>query len=119
MKTFLIILTSVFLFSSCGINSALVFNQNSQNTVLELGEKNFKIVDKVKGESSATYILGFGGLKNKNLIEKAKSEMYDKALLQGSSRAIINQTYERHITNIYPFYYKINFTVSGFVIEFQ
>ncbi len=119
MKKLIILVGVVLLLSGCGINSAFVFNQNSQSTVVELGEKNFKIVDKVVGQSTATYYLGFGGMKNKALLEMAKADMYDKALIKGTSRAIVNQTYERHITNLYPFYYKITFFVSGYVIEFE
>ena len=116
-KFIFFILVSVLL-SGCGMHSAMVSNINSNVTNVELSRKNFKIVDKVSGQSTATYILGIGGLSNKALIEKAKANMLSKAELTGSAKAIVNVTTESHVSIIYPFFFQRTVTVSGHIIEF-
>lgn len=121
MKTFKIItivILSTFLLSSCGVNTALVANLNNNTTNVELSQKNFKVIEQVSGSSSAKYILGIGGIKEKALVEKAKAKMLENSNLNGSSKAIINQTTETHITMVFPFYYKVTVIVSAHIIEF-
>jgi PBP1b-binding outer membrane lipoprotein LpoB len=118
-KVFLISLLALFLVS-CGVNSHLSYNQNNQQTNVVLSENNYKVVAKVKGEATATYILGFGGLKNRALVEMAKANMLDKADILGKARAIINVTAEEHYTGIIPpIYVKRRVIVSAHVIEFN
>jgi len=121
MRTFkilsIIILTSI-LMTSCGIHSAMVGNINNNNTNVELSKKNFKVIEKVSGNSTATYVFGIGGLSNKALIEKAKFKMLENANLIGGSKAIINWTTESHISIVYPFFYQKTITVSGHIVEF-
>lgn len=104
--------------ASCGIHSAMVGNINNNTTNVELSENNFKVIEKVSGKSNATYVLGFGGLSNKALIEKAKSKMLEKANLIGGSKAIINLTTESHTSIVYPLFFKRTITVSGHIVEF-
>lgn len=113
----LVFLTSI-LMTSCGIHSARVGNINNNTTNVELSKKNFKVIDRVSGQSTATYILGIGGLSNKELIEKAKTKMLENANLTGSSKAIINVTTESHNTLVVPFFYQKTVTVSAHIIEF-
>ncbi len=121
MKTFkilsIVFLTSI-LMTSCGIHSAKVGNINNNTTNVELSKKNFKVIDRVSGKSTATYVLGIGGLSNKALIEKAKTKMLENANLTGSSKAIINVTTESHTTLVVPFFYQKTVTVSAHIIEF-
>lgn len=114
----MIALCTAFIFSSCGIHTANILNQNSNLTNVELNRKNFVVVQEVMGQSTAVYVLGIGGISNKNLINRAKSEMVRNANLVGTSRAIINVTMENHDIIVGPFYMKRTVTVSGHVIEF-
>ncbi len=121
MKTFkilsIVFLTSI-LMTSCGIHSAMVGNINNNTTNVELSKKNFKVIDRVSGKSTATYVFGIGGLSNKALIEKAKTEMLENANLIGGAKAIINLTTESHISIVYPFFFQRTVTVSGHIVEF-
>lgn len=121
MKTFkilsIVFFTSI-LMTSCGIHSAMVRNINNNTTNVALSRKNFKVIDRVCGESTAIYVLGIGGLSNKALIEKAKTKMLENANLIGSSKAIINVTTESHMTLVVPFFYQKTVTVSAHIIEF-
>ena len=91
-------------------------NQNLTNVVLQGND--YKIVEKVKGEAQAKYILVFGGNRSKALIEEARAEMLQNANLIGSSKAVINETVESSVTTIFGIVNTINVTVSGYVIEF-
>lgn len=118
-KVFLLLLTGIALLSGCGLHTTVVGNLNNQVTNVELSQNNFKVIDKVSGQSTATYIFGIGGLSNKALIEKAKSQMLESANLVGNARAIVNLTTEDHITLVFPVFYRRTVNVSGHVIEFQ
>ncbi len=118
LKTVLLVIFSSLLLVSCGIHTTTVRNVNSNLTNVQLSTNNFKVVDRVSGKSTATYILGIGGLSTKALIEKAKSRMLEKASLIGGSKAIINVTTEDHVALIFPFFYRKTITVSAHVIEF-
>jgi hypothetical protein len=109
---------SGILFSSCGINSALILNHNQSNTVVQLGSVNFKVLDRVSGSAEVTYVLMFGGMNKKQLYENAYSAMIVKANLVNSSKAIVHLVSEEHIGGVPPFYYKRTVTVSASVIEF-
>ena len=121
MKTFkilsIVFLTSI-LMTSCGIHSAMVRNINNNTTNVELSKKNFKVIDRVSGKSTAIYVLGIGGLSNKALIEKAKTKMLENANLIGGAKAIINLTTESHISIVYYFFFQRTVTVSGHIVEF-
>ncbi len=47
----------VLLFSSCGINNAMLLNVNQSATQVHLTSNNFKVVDKVRGSAEVPYIL--------------------------------------------------------------
>ncbi|MFZ6052502.1 DUF6567 family protein [Halocola ammonii] len=113
-----ILFVIVALASGCGFHSAVVSQQNNNITRVDLGQNNFKVVAKVKGESSATYLFGLGGLSQRALIENARSKMLEEADLVDKPRAIINTTVESHRSLFVPLFYKRTVTVSGFVIEF-
>lgn len=117
-RLFLCTLLLVFALTSCGVSSSFVANVSNITTSVELSQKNFKILNKVEGISSNTYIFGVGGLSNTALVEKAKNKMMNKADLIGGSKMVINITYDTHNTFIVPFFYKKTVTASGYVIEF-
>jgi hypothetical protein len=118
LKFLAITLFVMIIASSCGSHRGAFINNNNNTTQVELSEKNFKVVRKVSGQSTATYVLGIGGITNKSLIENARSNMMSNADIVGSSKAIINMTTESHSTLVYPFFYQKTITVSGYVVEF-
>ncbi|GAB2611405.1 DUF6567 family protein [Belliella aquatica] len=111
-------LVTIFLLNSCGLHTTHVGNINGNMTNVELSKKNFQVVERVSGTSTATYIFGIGGLSNKALIEKAKSKMLQKADIVGGSKAIVNLTTESHLSDIFPFYFRWTVTISGHIVEF-
>jgi hypothetical protein len=108
----------MFLAAGCGIHYVPSSNRTVNGTRVELTKGNFKVVKTVKGNSTATYVLGFGGISNKALIEKAKADMLENADMEGKARTIIDLVTEYHLTRVFPFYYQKTVTVSGTLIEF-
>ncbi|TNE72003.1 hypothetical protein EP331_08115 [bacterium] len=104
--------------SSCGYHVGYVQNNNATITNVELSQNNFKVVDKVSGSSTVSYIMGFGGKAETKLLEDAKADMYAKANLDGKARAVVNLTFEQHVETVFVFYIKRTLTVSGHVVEF-
>lgn len=114
-----LLLVSSMCFASCGVHSNRSFNTNNNTTSVELSQNNYTVQNMVTGSSSSTYILGVGGLSNKALEGNARSIMMKKAKLKGGSRALINQTVESHITNVFPLFFRKTVTVSANVVEFK
>lgn len=114
----LLLVATLFGVSSCQLHSPATVNLNQNNTNVVLQDNNYKIVQKVRGESQADYFFYLGGFRKKGLIEEARADMLDNANLIGSSRAVINETVETSVTNFAGIYSKIKVTVSGYVIEF-
>ena len=103
--------------TSCAGHYGLTSNVNNHATEVVLSKKNFKVIKTVQGDASVTYILGIGGLSKKALIAEAKTEMLKEANLEGSAKAIINETVEVKGSS-FPFFGKKLVTVSAQVIEF-
>ncbi len=118
LKIVAIFFLTMTLLSGCGIHTALVGNLNSNVTNVELSKKNFKVLERISGTSSATYILGIGGMSEKALIEKAKANMLEKIDLIGGSKAIVNVTVEEHVAFYFIFQCVRTVTVSAHLIEF-
>ena len=120
MKTikFLPLLAGVLLMSSCAFHSGLTNNFNNNNTTVELSKNNYRVVDYVQGDAHCTYVFGIGGLNKDALVEKAKSEMYRKANLQGKPRAVANISVDTKY-NFFPIVRRMKVTASGHVIEFE
>lgn len=102
---------------SCGVNRAWVFNQNQNATQVTLERKNFEVLEQVSGSAEVEYVLIFGGMKKKQLYDKAYAEMIKSAELKGS-RALTNILTEEHVGGVPPFWYKRTVTVSANLIEF-
>lgn len=118
MKTFkiTIALCSILLLSGCGFITTSMKNDNTLLTNVTLSQNNFTVLGQVEGEASSTLILGFGGL-SKQLYGKAKNEMIRKAGLRGKARAIVNVTYETHLSIMFVLQ-TTTVTATGTVIEF-
>ncbi len=113
----LLVITFLVLFSGCGFNHATIENYNTNLTNVELSNKNFIILDRISGESTATYIFGIGGKSHKALLQEAMAQLYNNANLNGSAKALVNVAYESHTTTII-IYSKKTLTASANVIEF-
>ena len=111
------IIASVLNLSSCGLSRNLTTNQNQNQTSVVLSQKNYKIVGKVSGSVSGTYIIGMGSLRKKALRNNAIDEMIKNAGLKGS-QAIVNTTVKQSVKMITPFYAQVNVTATGNIIEF-
>lgn len=115
----LFIAAIALLLSACGVNYATIANQNHNITQVQFNSNNFKVVDRVVGTADVTYIVAIGGLKKKQLYEKAYSDMIAKANLINSSKAIINVVTEEHAMFITPYFIRRTITVSANVVEFN
>ncbi len=113
------VLAAALLLTSCGVNQALVFNQNQNSTQVHLSEANFRNVGKVMGTDSVHYVLMFGGMKKTRMYERAYAAMMNNAELTAGPRAVVNVLTEEHVGGVPPFYIKRTLTVSGQVIEFR
>ena len=120
MKNLLVVfaLVGAVMLSGCGIHFPYVANLNQSVTQVELGEANFTVSKTVSGEAHAQYILGFGGLKKRSLLEVAKKQMFDEAQLDGKSAAITNITVEEYVQN-YVVLVRRKVVVTGQVVEFK
>lgn len=105
--------------SSCGVGGAFIYNHNQNNTQVQLSQSNFRVVEKVKGTSEVSYIMGIGGLKKKQIYQNAYAAMMDDADLTTGSRALANVVSEEHVGGVPPFFIKRTITVSAHVIEFE
>ena len=113
---------SAILFSSCGVATGLnttgYVSYVPTHTEVRLVDNNFKVVGLAKGEWSATYVFGIGGLSNKSLMNSAISDMYEKANLTGS-QTIINVTSAVSTKAIvWGIYMQRTAVVTGTIIEF-
>lgn len=115
---FTAIVALVLLLQSCGVNNALVLNQNQNSTQVQLSHNNFKVVQRITGHAEVKYICLIGGLKKKQLYENAYADMMSEADLTNGSRAVINIVTEEHVGGVMPFFFKRTLTVSAYVIEF-
>ena len=116
-KITIIAFLGAMLLTSCAGHYGLTSNVNNHSTEVVLSKKNFKVIKSVSGEASVMYVLGIGGLSKKALIAEARAEMLKSAELEGSAKAIINETVEIKGSS-FPFVGKKLVTVSAQVIEF-
>ena len=118
LKSITIAIALAVMLSSCGVSGALVLNDNSNATQVQLAGANYKVLEKISGSADVSYILMIGGIYKKQLYENAYAAMLEKADLEGKSRALINVVTEEHAGGFFPFYVERTITVSAHVIEF-
>ena len=121
MKKTVAILTGIILLismNSCGVNNALMINQNNNSTEVHLTTNNYRVVEKVSGNAEVNYVLFFGGMNKTQLFENAYAAMVDNADLESGSRALINVVSEDHVGGVPPLFYKRTVTFTAHVIEF-
>ena len=101
-----------------GVNNSSASNSSAVLTNVELSKNNFKVIGSVKGSASNWWIfLIFGGMK-KNILGQAHQQMLAEAKLEGTSKAVINVTYDWHKMFVLIFFGKSTVTAHGTVIEF-
>tara|TARA_B100001964_G_C13832845_1_gene422364 strand:+ start:40 stop:441 length:402 start_codon:yes stop_codon:yes gene_type:complete len=114
------------LVSNCGLMPKGYLG-HSTNTQVILSEANYRIINTVNGEATATYILGFGP-NNDRLYSRAKNDLLKNANLSGGgnkSRALINITSDEQIKFlIWPFptlpiWFNKTVFVTADIIEFK
>lgn len=104
---------------SCGFASGLTnqFSLYGIQTHVELSEDNFRLVDRVSGSASLTYVFGFGGISKQGLIEQAKADMMSNIEPDGRALAVANVTVETK-GSLMLIVRKYTVTVTADVIEF-
>ena len=116
-KIAFLIIGFMFLFTGCAIHSGLTTNANNHTTEVVLSKKNFKVIESVQGEAEVQYILGIGGTSKKVLIAQARANMLKEANIEGSSKAVVNETIEMQYS-LFPFWGTHRVIVTAHVIEF-
>ena len=125
-KLSLLFCTIFLLINNCGLIPS-GYMGHSTNTQVVLSEANFKIINTVKGEATATYFIGIGPF-NDRLYSRAKRDMLENANLAGGgnkSRALINITTDEQIRYFawpwppLPFWFSKTVYITADVIEFK
>ena len=124
IKKIFIVCTLLLFVTSCGwIPSG--YMGHSTNTQVILSEANYKIINTVRGEATAHFVLGIGPFNNR-LYSRAKKDMLESANLAGGgnkSRALINivtDTQIRYFIFPYiPWWFSKTVYVSADVVEFK
>ena len=106
---------AILCLSSCAFKST--FSNNITETKVVLSENNFKVVGQAYGESSSTYIFGFGGISRKSLRNNAISAMSKNANLTGA-QTLTNTTVHFNVAMWTPFYIKTTCTATANIVEF-
>ena len=116
-KKSLVVILALGMLASCGLSTNLPTNSNQNTTEVVLSGNNYKVIKQVKGEVKATYVLGIGGNKKRDIIAQSRKLMLEDAELVGKARAIINENVDVHV-KYGLFTTKFTITSSGYLIEF-
>ena len=115
-KLFTILFVSLYLSSCVSVLNPWMSTGRSE---VQLNQANFKVIDKVSGSATVTYILGFGGNKANSLVGKARANMLRKVDMIGKSMGIVNETIEYKDQYILGnLIYKRTYNISAHVVEF-
>lgn len=120
MKKLLKVVVSLWIgATACGCGTAQLntINSNTSLTNVELSQANYRIVKNIEGFSSASYVLGIGGLSRKAIRDNAVADMMRKAKLTGS-QAIVNVHVKKHVATVLGLYTEVSVTATAQVIEF-
>ena len=126
IKKSLIIFSLLLLVNNCGFMPEGYLG-HSTNTQVILSEANYKIINTVRGQATATFILGIGPF-NDRLYSRAKRDMLEKANLSGGgnkSRALINITTDEQIRYFVfpwpplPIWFNKTVYITADIIEFK
>ena len=109
----IVAIVSVFLSSCASIHSGYMNNSAA------LSQPNFSYTQRnVQGVSTATYILGIGGLSKETLVNSAKLNLMDEALLK-DNQALVNTTVNFRNSYYLGLVVTVTCTVTADVVEFK
>lgn len=111
----------ILLLTNCGLVPSGYLG-HSTNTQVILQEANYKVINSVRGQETASFILGIGPSQSQ-LYARAKRDMLESANLSGGgkSRALINITTDEQIKYFwfyFPVYFSKTVYITADVIEF-
>ena len=107
-----------FLLIVCLASCAAVHSGYMNNSA-SLSQPNFTYVQRnVQGSSTATYFLGIGGLGKETLVNSAKMNMMDVALLK-DNQALVNTTVNFKNSVYLGLLVTVTCTVTADVVEFK
>jgi hypothetical protein len=103
------------LFTSCA-----AYHNGYMTNSASLSEANFSYLKQnIKGEATATYVLGIGGLSKKTLVDHAKQKMLDSNPLE-SNQTFANLTVNFKSSIYFGFLVRtVKCTVTADVVEFN
>jgi len=114
----LAIIAIAAMLTGCGVTGFNAANVEETQTQVKIAEGNFRVIKNVEGFSSATYILGIGGLSKEATRENAVADMFEKTHLTGS-QTIANIHTKQHIASFLGLYIRVSYYAYGQVIEFN
>jgi hypothetical protein len=118
MKKNIFTATFVILFAVL-LTSCSALHQGYMANSASLSSANFSYVrNNIKGESTATYILGIGGLAKETLVNDAKQRMLTDNPLK-NNQALANLTVNFKTSAYFIFYTTCTCTVTADVVEFK
>ncbi len=114
------ILKSIFAFTiAIFISSCAAFHSGYMTNSAALSSANFSYVKQnIKGQSTATYVLGIGGLEKVTLVDNAKQQMLATNPLK-SNQALANLTVNFKYSFYFGVFSSVNCTVTADVVEFK
>ena len=115
---YLMLFCMSLMLSGCGFNTTSYSNIDAVNTVVDLSNADYEIIETVTGESKQTYVFGIGGLSKKSLTENAKADMYKNANLT-ANEAIIYPSVTTSVASYLGIVTNIRAVASGYKIRFK
>ena len=113
LKTTLIVFTAILL-TSCSAGHTGYMSSSAS-----LSSANFSYVKQnIKGEATATYILGIGGLAKETLVDDAKQNMLAQNQLK-NNQTLANLTVNFKISRYLGFYATAKCIVTADIVEFK
>ncbi|MFM1961205.1 MAG: hypothetical protein RLZZ172_50 [Bacteroidota bacterium] len=108
-----------FLFVGLFIQSCVAVHSGSMSNSASLSAPNFSYVKQgVSGESSATYILGIGGLSRQTLVADAKNSMLKEYTLK-DNQALSNLTVNFKTSNYFGVFQTVQCFVTADIVQFK
>jgi len=110
-----IAISIIALFSSC-----MAMHSGYMSNSAALSSANFSYVTQnIKGKSTATYILGIGGLAKETLVDNAKKQMLESNPLK-SNQVLANLTVNFKTSLYFGYIYKtVTCTVTADIVQFK
>ena len=105
------------LLTGCGMPMFNALNATGTQTHVNLSDSNFRIVKSIEGSSSATYVLGIGGLSQQSQQQNAVGNMLKNANLK-PNQTITNVYIKTHVSTFLGLIVRVTYSATGQVVEF-